>query len=125
MSIHLDCPPVGLVSAALHGRCPRCGNGKLFSGFLDLRPSCDACGLDFGFVDSGDGPSVFVSLIGGAVVVGSALWTEVNYEPPMWVDMAIFLPLTLVVCLGILRPLKALLIGLQYRHEAEQGRLSP
>lgn len=125
MSIHLDYPPVGPVSAALHGRCPRCGNGKLFSGFLDLRPSCDACGLDFGFVDSGDGPSVFVSLIGGAIVVGLALWTEVNYEPPMWVDMSIFLPLTLVVCLGILRPLKALLIGLQYRHKSEEGTLSP
>ncbi len=62
-------------------------------------------------------------MIGGAIVVGLALWTEVFYQPAYWVHAVIFLPLILIVCIGALRPLKALLIGLQYRHKAGPGRL--
>lgn len=110
-------------SAGLSGRCPRCGEGKLFDGFLSVAPQCSNCGLDYKFADSGDGPAVFVILLAGFVVVGALLWTEINYEPPFWVHLAIFLPMTVVVCLGMLRPLKGLMIGLQYRNKAEQGRL--
>jgi uncharacterized protein (DUF983 family) len=110
------------ISAGLAGRCPRCGEGKLFDGFLTLAPSCRACGLDYKFADSGDGPAVFVILIAGFIVVGLLLWTEIHYEPPIWVHLAIFLPMTLVVCLGLLRPLKGVLIALQYRNRAEEGR---
>ena len=106
----------------LKGTCPRCGRGKIFSGFLTLAPRCGTCGLDLGFADSGDGPAVFVSLIGGFLVLGAALWTELRYEPPFWVHLVVFLPLTLVVCLGLLRPLKGILIALQYRNKAEKGR---
>lgn len=109
--------------AALRGRCPRCGEGRLFDGFVSIRPRCGACGLDFAFADAGDGPAVFVSLIGGFVVLGLALIVEFRFEPPFWVHLAIFLPLTLVVCVGMLRPLKGLLIGLQYRNAAGEGRL--
>jgi uncharacterized protein (DUF983 family) len=118
-----DGPEADAVSAGLSGRCPRCGEGKLFDGFLTTAPSCRACGLDYTFADSGDGPAVFVILIAGFLIVGLLLWTEVNYEPPVWVHLVIFLPLTLVVCLGMLRPLKGVMIGLQYRNKAEQGRL--
>jgi uncharacterized protein (DUF983 family) len=107
----------------LKGTCPRCGQGKIFAGFLTVAPRCGKCGLDLGFADSGDGPAVFVSLIGGFLVLGAALWTELRYEPPFWVHLVIFLPLTLIVCLGLLRPLKGTLIALQYRNKAEQGRL--
>ena len=103
--------------------CPRCGDGKLFKGFIGLRPRCDACGLDYDFADAGDGPAVFVMLGGGALVVALALWTEANYEPPFWVHALIFLPLALFVCLGLLRPLKAALIHQQYRTKAEQARI--
>jgi uncharacterized protein (DUF983 family) len=109
-------------SAGLRGRCPRCGEGQLFSGFISVAPSCRACGLDFKFADAGDGPAVFVILIAGFFVVGLTLWTEIHYEPPIWVHLVIFLPLTLVVCLGLLRPMKGLAIGLQFRNKAEQGR---
>ncbi|MCA0401692.1 MAG: DUF983 domain-containing protein [Proteobacteria bacterium] len=111
------------VSAGLGGRCPRCGEGRLFEGFLTLAPSCRHCGLDYRFADSGDGPAVFVILIAGFIIVGLLLWTEVTYEPPIWVHLVIFLPLTLIICLAMLRPLKGLLIALQYRNKAEQGRL--
>lgn len=110
-------------SAGLAGRCPRCGEGKLFEGFLSVAPKCSNCGLDYKFADAGDGPAVFVILLAGFVVVGALLWTEITYEPPFWVHMAIFLPMTVVVVLGMLRPLKGLMIGLQYRNKAEQGRL--
>jgi uncharacterized protein (DUF983 family) len=109
------------VSAGLRGRCPRCGEGRLFSGFISVAPSCRACGLDYKFADSGDGPAVFVILLAGFFIIGLTLWTEIRYEPPIWVHLVIFLPLTFVVCLGLLRPLKGLAIGLQYRNRAGQG----
>ena len=86
-------------------------------------PACDACGLDYGFADAGDGPAFFVSLIAGAVIAGLALLIEVAYDPPIWVYVVILLPLTLLLCIAPLRPLKGVLIALQYRNKAEQGRL--
>ena len=117
-----DAPPSPYVTGVL-GRCPRCGGGRLFNGFVDLAPACEACGLDYGFADSGDGPAVMVTLLAGFVVVGAALVVEVKYEPPMWLHLAIFLPLTLIVCLGMLRPLKGVLVSLQYRNKAGLGQL--
>jgi uncharacterized protein (DUF983 family) len=110
-------------AAGLVGRCPRCGKGPLFKGFIVLAPRCSSCGLDYSFADSGDGPAVFIALIGGFIVLGAALWTEVVYEPPLWVHMVLFLPLTIIVCLGLLRPFKGVLIALQFRNKAEEGRL--
>jgi uncharacterized protein (DUF983 family) len=103
-------------------RCPRCGKGKLFTGFLTLKPHCEVCGLDFAFADSGDGPAVFVILIGGAIVVFAALMTEVAYQPPYWLHAMLWLPLVLIVTLGPLRLVKSLLIALQFHHGASEGR---
>jgi uncharacterized protein (DUF983 family) len=118
-----DHPPQNPWLTGALGRCPRCGGGKLFTGFITPAPSCESCGLDLKFADAGDGPAIFVMLIAGFIVVGAALVTEVKYEPPLWVHFLIFLPLTVVVCLGMLRPLKGILTALQYRNKAEQGRL--
>ena len=118
-----DYPPQPPISTGLAGHCPRCGQGKLFDGFLSVAPRCQLCGLDFKFADAGDGPAVFVTLLAGFVVLGIALWTELAYEPPMWVHLVVFLPLTLIVCLAMLRPLKGVMVALQYRHRAEEGRL--
>lgn len=107
----------------LAGRCPRCGEGRLFQGFLHVRPACEVCGLDFTFADAGDGPAVFVMMIAGFIVAGAALWVEVVYEPPFWVHAALWGPLAVLVCVGPLRPLKGLLIALQYRFQAGPGRL--
>ena len=94
----------------------------MFAGFVSVAPRCTVCGLDFAFADAGDGPAVFVTLIGGFIVLGLALIVELRYEPPFWVHAALFLPLTIVVCLGALRPLKGVLIALQYRNRAAQER---
>jgi uncharacterized protein (DUF983 family) len=115
--------PPNPILAGLAGRCPRCGNGKMFSGFLGLKPTCDACGLDYSFVDAGDGPAVFVILIAGFIVVGAALAVETLYQPPFWLHAAMWLPLILVTTLAPLRALKGVLIALQYHHKAAEGRL--
>ena len=111
------------IMAGVKGCCPRCGEGRLFAGFIDLAPRCEVCDLDYSFADSGDGPAVFIMLIAGAIVVGTALIIDANYEPPLSLLGAIFLPLTVFVSLGLLRPLKGWLIASQYRHKAEQGQL--
>jgi uncharacterized protein (DUF983 family) len=115
-------PPVNPYVAGLLGRCPRCGKGHMFRGFLEIAPACEVCGLDLAFADSGDGPAVFVMTIAGFIVVGAALYVEVAYSPPYWVHGLIFLPLTVIVCAGLLRPAKSLLIALQYFNKAEEGQ---
>lgn len=110
-------------SAAMRGYCPNCGEGRLFSGFVTVKERCSQCGQSFKFADSGDGPAVFVILLAGFVIIGAMFWVEQVYEPPIWLHLVVFLPLTLIVCLGMLRPLKGLLIGLQFRNKAELGRL--
>src|SRR5208282_4518903 len=112
----------GSILAGLSCRCPRCGRGKLFQGFLTLRPRCEACGLDYGFADAGDGPAVFIMFLAGFIVVGAALVTEMVYRPPYWVHAALWLPLILVLTLGPLRPMKGLMIALQYHHHAAEER---
>jgi uncharacterized protein (DUF983 family) len=112
----------GAIGAGLRCRCPRCGKGKLFVGFLTLRPQCEACGLNYGFADSGDGPAVFIMFLAGFIVVAAALVTEIEYRPPYWVHAALWLPLILIVTLGPLRPMKGLMIALQYHHKAEERR---
>lgn len=116
-------PPVDPFKAGLSGCCPRCGQGKLFDGLLKVRPSCASCGLDYSFADSGDGPAVFVILIIGFVVVGLALWMEVNYNPPFWLHMILWIPLTIGLCLWLLRVMKAVLIALQYKNNARSGEI--
>ena len=120
-----DFAPVSPVPAALGNRCPHCGQGRLFRGFLDLAPRCDVCGLDYGFADAGDGPAVFLSFAALVVVVGLALLVDAYFEPPVWLLLLILLPVIFLLCLGLLRPCKAVMIGLQYRNKAEQGRLGP
>jgi uncharacterized protein (DUF983 family) len=112
----------GSIRAGLACACPRCGRGKLFQGFLTLRPRCEVCGLDYGFADAGDGPAVFIMFLAGFIVVGAALIVEALYHPPYWVHAVLWLPLIVIVTIGPLRPMKGLMIALQYHHKAEEGR---
>ena len=109
--------------ATLAGRCPRCGKGPVFDGYLALRPACKSCGLDYGFADTADGPAVFIMLIVGFIVVGGALVMEILYQPPYWLHAVLWLPLYLVLSLALLRPAKAWLFIQQFRHEAEEGKI--
>ena len=118
--------PATLAQTAMRGlacKCPRCGDGKLYMGFLTLRPRCEVCDLDYAFIDAGDGPAVFIIMIAGFIVVGSALIVEIKYQPPFWVHAALWGPLILATTLLPLRSMKALLIALQYHHKAAEGQL--
>jgi len=112
------------IRAGLFGKCPQCGKGNLFKGFIDLDEQCSQCGLDYGFADAGDGPAVFVMLIVGFICVGAALWVELTFSPPLWVHGVIWLPVILGLSLGLLRPMKALLIALQFKNKARSGKMS-
>jgi uncharacterized protein (DUF983 family) len=108
--------PVSLAHAALRCRCPRCGEGRIFTGLLTVRQACPACGLDLSAEDAGDGPAVFLIFFLGAVAVGIAAWMELEFSPPIWVHLLVLTPVILGGAIGLLRPLKAAMIALQYRH---------
>ena len=93
----------------------------MFDGVLNIKESCPACGLDYDFVDSADGPAVFATFFVGVVVAGLALVVEFSYEPPVWLHVVLWPPLIVLLSLGTLRPLKGLLIALQYAHKAREG----
>jgi uncharacterized protein (DUF983 family) len=111
------------IVTGLKGCCPNCGKGRLFAGYLTLRPRCETCGLDFAFADSGDGPAFFVMSIVGIVVIALALWVEFAYEPPIWLHMVMWSALSIILSLALVRPAKGLMVALQYHHKAEEGRL--
>jgi uncharacterized protein (DUF983 family) len=113
----------GTVRAALMGRCPRCGQGSLFAGYLAVAPRCPVCALDYSSFDPGDGPAVFVILIVGFLVAGGALIVEVAFQPPYWVHAVIWLPAIFILAFGFLRLVKSTLLVLQYKHRAGEARL--
>ncbi len=116
-------PPVDPIKVGLQGCCPRCGRGKLFDGFLKLKLHCSACGLDYAFADAGDGPAVFVMLIVGFLIIGLALWFDSVFAPPVWLHALIWLPLTVILSLVLLRKLKGIMVALQYRNNASEGSI--
>jgi uncharacterized protein (DUF983 family) len=109
-------PAVSMMRAAFGCRCPRCGKGPLFSGLLRVRPTCEVCGLDLSAQDAGDGPAVFVILLLGLIVVALAALVEIRFSPPIWVHLILWTPLICGGAVAMLRPFKAGLIALQYRH---------
>ena len=105
------------IRAGLSGRCPSCGQGPLFQGFLKVRPTCEACGYDLASVETGDGAATFIMQIAGFLVGFSALFVEIRFHPPMWVHLVVWLPLVVILSLALMRPGRGLMIGLQYRNQ--------
>ena len=96
------------------GRCPRCGEGKLFHAFLKVDNRCSVCGLDFTPHRADDLPAYLVIAIVGHIVVPAALVIETDYSPPVWLQLAIYLPLTALMSLALLQPVKGAVVGLQW-----------
>ena len=113
-----------LSAVALRGLCPRCAAKTLYRGLAGFAPKCRACGLDFAGFNVGDGPAAFLILIVGALVTGLAVALELSAEPPFWVHILLWLPLTAALVVGSLRLAKGLLLALEYRHRAREGRVS-
>lgn len=114
---------VDSAKAGAKGRCPRCGEGRLFGGVLSLRRSCEVCGLDYSIFDAADGPAFFVMTLVGFFIVGAALYVEFVHEPPVWLHLVLWPLVAAVLSLPLLRWSKGLMVGLQYRNKAEEGRL--
>ncbi|MGB0682680.1 MAG: DUF983 domain-containing protein [Magnetovibrionaceae bacterium] len=111
--------------AGLMGKCPRCGRGRLFKGFLEVRETCSNCHLGLKGHDSGDGPAVASTFLVGAIVIPLVLYAELTYEPPVWVHMVLWLPLGLALTIGSLRPLKGITVALQYKYRDTQRDSRP
>lgn len=110
------------LQTGLRCRCPRCGEGPLLAGFLTLAPSCEACGLDYGFADPADGPAFFAMTAVGILVISVWAWWAVVASPPIWLQILMVFPALIGGCLAVLRPLKAWIVAEQFIHKAEQGR---
>ncbi len=114
--------PPSPIPTGLLGRCPRCGKGRLFAGFLTLAPRCSACGLDYAFADTGDGPSFFASFLGGFLTLLVGVYAQIVYSPAWWV-YALLLAAGTLATIWLIRPLKGVLVALQFSTKAEQGRV--
>lgn len=116
--------PPETADAALRGLCPQCGAGGLFSGVTRFADRCRKCGLDFSQFNVGDGPAAFLILVIGGLITVGAVVLEVKAEPPFWVHLLLWLPLTAILSLASLRFAKAVLLILEYKNSAHEGRLS-
>ena len=120
-----DPTPPPPIRAGLTGHCPRCDARTLFDGWIKFANRCDACGLDFAAFNVGDGPAAFLTLIIGALVAGMAIAVELIFSPPFWVHILLWPPVTLALIIASLRIGKGVLLALEYRNAAREGRISP
>lgn len=111
------------LSLSIRGACPRCAKGNLFDGWLTLARRCDQCGLDYSFADPADGPAFFAQWLACIPALFVGVWLELKYEPPIWVHLLTTLPLLVIPCVLLLRPLKAWFVCSQYKNAAGEGRL--
>ena len=107
------------IRAGLLCRCPNCGKGRLFRGFLKVVDACAVCGFDYTRLNTGDGPAIFIMQIAGGIVVFSALYIQIAYNPPIWALLLVSLPLVAGFSLGLMRPGKGLMIALQMRNKMD------
>lgn len=110
---------INAIRAGLLCRCPNCAKGPLFQGFLKIVDRCEACGFDFTRLNTGDGAAIFIMQIAGGIVVFTALYFQIAYEPPIWLMLLIALPMSLILALGLMRPGKGLMIALQMRNKMD------
>lgn len=122
MSDNNHYPDLSPISTGLAGKCPRCGRGKIFKGFLTVADKCNSCGLDFSFANAGDAATWFVMVIGSILAMGSTLYVEFTYQPAYWVHALVAIPMAVGVPLLLLRPVKGFFIAQQYKRDAAPGR---
>jgi uncharacterized protein (DUF983 family) len=109
-------PPLpAAIWRGLRCRCPACGKTPAFQGYLTVVPRCPLCGAPLGSARADDAPPYFTVLLVGHLVVPLVFLVDLNYAPPIWAMAAIFLPLTLVLTLLLLRPVKGATVGLMLK----------
>jgi uncharacterized protein (DUF983 family) len=113
--------PLSPIETGVFGRCPRCGQGHIFTGFLTVRDHCEACGLSYDFADPADGPAVFVQLFACVPGVVFILMLQILASPPLWVHLLVGAPVLVLTTLLPLRPIKGWLIAAQYVNNAQEA----
>lgn len=96
------------------GRCPRCGRGSMFRRFLKVVDDCAACGEPLYHHRADDFPAYCVIFLLGHVLIPAVVWVEINYAPPIWLQMVVWLPATVVIGAALLQPIKGAIVGLQW-----------
>lgn len=109
----------------MQGLCPRCGGRTLFVGMIAFAPRCHICQLDLGSFNVGDGPAALLTLVLGGIIVGLAVMIQLTLGPPIWLQMLVWLPITLASVVVSLRIAKAALLASEYRTAAREGRIAP
>jgi uncharacterized protein (DUF983 family) len=114
---------VSPVAAGLKCRCPNCGEGRVFQGYLKFKERCEACDADLTVADTGDGASFFVMFVALIFIAPTAMFVELAFSPPRWVHLIVWPPIIVVFCMILLRPFKATLFALQWKHKAGQAQI--
>jgi uncharacterized protein (DUF983 family) len=114
-------PRLSAVETGVRGRCPRCGQGHIFRGFLTIRDHCEVCGLDYSFADPADGPAVFVQLFACVPGVIFIVMLEILARPPVWVHLLVGIPVLVLTTLLPMRPIKGWLVAAQYVSRAQEA----
>jgi len=118
-----DYPPLPPMTTGPAGKCPRCGQGSIFKGFISLKERCEVCGLDLTFADAADGPAFFVMLVASVPILGIVLWLVLGVGVSYWLTAILAIPLIVIFAILPIRPIKGWLVSSQYFHKAEQGKL--
>ena len=113
MSAHEPTMSTALLRGAMC-RCPNCGDGPLFRKFLKVKDNCGVCGEALHHQRADDMPAYVVMSIVGHIVIGLLLWVETNFAPDIWVHIALWFPLTLALSLGLLQPVKGMIVAMQW-----------
>ena len=111
-------PPLSPWSTGFKGLCPKCGQGRLFVKFLKVADQCSNCGQDFSKEDAGDGAIPFIIFLAGFIGVGLGVWLQFTFDPPIWVQIAVTFPIIIFLVLGMMQPLKGLMIALQFTQKS-------
>ena len=117
-------PPLSPLKTGVRCRCPRCGEGPLFQGYLTIRKECPNCGMDNGFADPADGPAFFVMIFACIPSAALAVWLEVAFSASLLTQFLVTGPFMLLTCIPPLRPIKGWLVASQYFYKAEEGKVS-
>ncbi|QGN54405.1 DUF983 domain-containing protein [Novosphingobium sp. Gsoil 351] len=114
--------PGGLSAKLPFGHCPRCRAKTLFAGVISFAPKCSGCGLDYSAFNVGDGAAAFLTLIVGGLISALAIWLQLSVEPPFWVHVVLWVPLSIFAVLAGLRYGKSRLLAAEYRRKAGEAR---
>jgi uncharacterized protein (DUF983 family) len=114
-------PRLSSIQTGLRCACPRCGQGKLYTGLLKIRDRCEACDFDYGRLNADDGPAFFIIVLYSATILPLAAWFQFAAEPPVWVHLVVWLPIIVVGAIILMRHFKAWLVAQQYKHNVDDS----